>query len=86
MTKKKLIPVQILKSDKFQNLLPVSSKILFIGMLVYSDYAGFIHNPVFVIDELGASFDDFNLLVGMGFLQVDDCGVYVASEEDYFHE
>ena len=85
MIKRKLIPVQILKSDKFQ-MLPVSSKVLFIGMLVYSDYAGFIRNSVFLLDDLGASLDDLNLLIRMGFVQVVDSGVYVVSEEVYFNE
>lgn len=85
MLTRKLIPVQILKSDKFQ-MLPVSSKILFIGMLVYSDYTGFIRNSFLLLDDLGASFDDLNLLIRMGFVQVVDYGLYVACEEVYFNE
>lgn len=37
---RKLIPVNITKTDKFQ-MMPVSSKLLFFEMLVRSDDAGF---------------------------------------------
>lgn len=51
---RKLIPVKILKSNRFQ-LMPVSSRVLFIEMLVHSDYDGFINNSASIIDDCGAS-------------------------------
>lgn len=54
---RKLIPVKILKSNRFQ-LMPVSSRVLFIEMLVHSDYDGFINNSASIIDDCGASIDD----------------------------
>ena len=84
---RKLIPVKILKSNRFQ-LMPVSSRVLFIEMLVHSDYDGFINNSASIIDDCGASIDDLNLLISKGFGRFvkDKNSFYVVSEEVYFHE
>lgn len=65
---RKLIPVNITKTDKFQ-MMPVSSKLLFFEMLVRSDYDGFINNSASIIDDCGASLDDLNLLISKGFVR-----------------
>lgn len=87
MITRKLIPVKILKSNRFQ-LMPVSSKLLFFEMLVRSDDAGFLNNSASVLDECGASLDDLNLLISKGFVRFvkDKNSFYVVSEEVYFHE
>ena len=84
---RKLIPVKILKSNRFQ-LMPVSSRVLFIEMLVHSDYDGFINNSASIIDDCGASIDDLNLLISKGFVRFVKYknSFYVVSEEVYFHE
>ena len=84
---RKLIPVKILKSNRFQ-LMPVSSRVLFIEMLVRSDDAGFLNNAASVLDKCGASLDDLNLLISKGFVRFvkDKNSFYVVSEEVYFHE
>lgn len=84
---RKLIPVKILNSNRFQ-LMPVSSKLLFFEMLVRSDDAGFLNNSASVLDECGASLDDLNLLISKGFVRFvkDKNSFYVVSEEVYFHE
>lgn len=84
---RKLIPVNITKTDKFQ-MMPVSSKLLFFEMLVRSDDAGFINNSASIIDGCGASLDDLNLLISKGFVRFikDKNSFYVVSEEVYFHE
>lgn len=84
---RKLIPVKILKSNRFQ-MMPVSSKLLFFEMLVRSDDAGFLNNSASVLDECGASLDDLNLLISKGFVRFvkDKNSFYVVSEEVYFHE
>lgn len=84
---RKLIPVKILKSNRFQ-LMPVSSRVLFIEMLVHSDYDGFINNSASIIDDCGASLDDLNLLISKGFVRFvkDKNSFYVVFEEVYFHE
>lgn len=84
---RKLIPVNITKTDKFQ-MMPVSSKLLFFEMLVRSDDAGFLNNSASVLDECGASLDDLNLLISKGFIRFvkDKNSFYVVSEEVYFHE
>lgn len=84
---RKLIPVKILKSNRFQ-LMPMSSKLLFFEMLVRSDDAGFLNNSASVLDECGASIDDLNLLISKGFVRFvkDKNSFYVVSEEVYFHE
>lgn len=84
---RKLIPVNITKTDKFQMML-VSSKLLFFEMLVRSDDAGFINNSASIIDDCGASIDDLNLLISKGFVRFvkDKNSFYVVSEEVYFHE
>ena len=65
---RKLIPVNITKTDKFQ-MMPVSSKLLFFEMLVRSDDAGFLNNAASVLDKCGASLDDLNLLISKGFVR-----------------
>lgn len=84
---RKLIPVNITKTDKFQ-MMPASSKLLFFEMLVRSDDAGFLNNFASVLDECGASIDDLNLLISKGFVRFvkDKNSFYVVSEEVYFHE
>lgn len=84
---RKLIPVKILKSNRFQ-LMPVSSRVLFIEMLVHSDYDGFINNSASIIDECVASLDDLNLLISKGFVRFvkEKSSFYVVSEEVYFNE
>ncbi len=84
---RKLIPVNITKTDKFQ-MMPVSSKLLFFEMLVCSDDAGFINNSASIIDDCGASIDDLNLLISKGFVRFvkDKNSFYVVSEEVYCHE
>ena len=84
---RKLIPVNITKTDKFQ-MMPVSSRVLFIEMLVHSDYDGFINNSASIIDDCGASLDDLNLLISKGFVRFvkDKNSFYVVSEEVYCHE
>lgn len=84
---RKLIPVKILKSNRFQ-LMPVSSRVLFIEMFVHSDYDGFINNSASIIDDCGASIDDLNLLISKGFVRFvkDKNSFYVVSEEVYFNE
>lgn len=84
---RKLIPVNITKTDKFQ-MMPASSKLLFFEMLVRSDDAGFLNNSASIIDECGASIDDLNLLISKGFVRFikDKNSFYVVSEEVYFHE
>ena len=84
---RKLIPVKILKSNRFQ-LMPVSSRVLFIEMLVHSDYDGFINNSASIIDDCGASIDDLNLLISNGFVRfvTEKSSFYVVSEEVYFNE
>lgn len=81
MIKRKLIPVNITKTDKFQ-MMPVSSKLLFFEMLVRSDDAAS------VLDKCGASIDDLNLLISKGFVRFvkEKSSFYVVSEEVYFHE
>lgn len=68
--------------------MPVSSRVLFIEMLVHSDDAGFLNNSASVLDECGASLDDLNLLISKGFVRFvkDKNSFYVVSEEVYFHE
>ena len=68
--------------------MPVSSRVLFIEMLVHSDDAGFLNNSASVLDECGASIDDLNLLISKGFVRFikDKNSFYVVSEEVYFHE
>lgn len=84
---RKLIPVKILKSNRFQ-MMPMSSKLLFFEMLVRSDDAGFLNNSASVLDECGASLDDLNLLISKGFVRFvkEKSSFYVVSEEVYFHE
>lgn len=84
---RKLIPVKILKSNRFQ-LMPVSSRVLFIEMLVHSDYDGFINNSASIIDDCGVSIDDLNLLISKGFVRFvkEKSSFYVVSEEVYFNE
>lgn len=85
MIKRKPLPVNIIKGDNFQ-MMPVSAKLLFYEMVVYSDDAGFVSNSCSILSKEEASPDNLKMLIAKGFVRVADGGYYVLSEEVYFHE
>lgn len=85
MITRKLMPVNIIKGDNFQ-MMPMSTKLLFYEMVVYSDDSGFISNSCSILNKAEASPDNLKMLIAKGFVRVVDGGYYVVSEEDYFHE
>ncbi len=79
MIKRRMISLDIIKSDNYQEM-PMSSKYLYIELLLRADDAGIIDDAYAIIRLLGASSDDLKLLIAKGYLIVLDRGLYVVSD------
>lgn len=67
---------QITRSDAFLSM-PVSARELYFQVLSDADNDGFVDNPRSLVKMLGASFDDYNLLVFKKFIIEFESGVIV---------
>lgn len=74
-----MISLDIIKSDNYQEM-PMSSKYVYFELLVRADDAGIIDDAYSIMRLLGASSDDFKLLIAKGYLIVVDRGLYVVSD------
>lgn len=79
MIKRRMISLDIIKSDNYQEM-PMSSKYVYFELLVRADDAGIIDDAYSIMRLLGASSDDFKLLIAKGYLIVVDRGLYVVSD------
>ena len=79
MIKRRMISLDIIKSDNYQEM-PMSSKYVYFELLVRADDAGIIDDAYSIKRLLGASSDDFKLLIAKGYLIVVDRGLYVVSD------
>ena len=79
MIKRRMISLDIIKSNRYQEM-PISSKYLYIELLVRADDAGIIDDSYSIMRMLGASNDDLKLLIAKGYLLVVDKGLYVVSD------
>lgn len=79
MIKRRMISLDIIKSNRYQEM-PISSKYLYIELLVRADDAGIIDDSYSIMRMLGASTDDLKLLIAKGYLIVVGEGLYVVSD------
>lgn len=79
MIKRRMISLDIIKSNRYQEM-PISSKYLYIELLVRADDAGIIDDSYSIMRMLGASNDDLKLLIAKGYLLVVNEGLYVVSD------
>lgn len=79
MIKRRMISLDIIKSNRYQEM-PISSKYLYIELLVRADDAGIIDDSYSIMRMLGASTDDLKLLIVKGYLIVVEDGLYVVSD------
>lgn len=79
MIKRRMISLDIIKSNRYQEM-PISSKYLYIELLVRADDAGIIDDSYSIMRMLGSSTDDLKLLIAKGYLIVVDEGLYVVSD------
>lgn len=79
MIKRRMISLDIIKSDNYQEM-PMSSKYLYFELLVRADDVGIIDDAYAIMRLLGASSDDLKLLIAKGYLIVLDRGLYVVSD------
>lgn len=79
MIKRRMISLDIIKSDNYQEM-PMSSKYLYTELLVRADDVGIIDDAYAIMRLLGTSSDDIKLLIAKGYLILVDRGVYVVSD------
>jgi len=76
MAQKRMFSLQIVDSDAFLDM-PVSSQLLYFHLSMRADDEGFIGNPKRIIRTIGASDDDFKILLAKRFLLPFESGVVV---------
>jgi len=76
MAERRMFSKQIIDSDAFLNM-PLSSQVLYFHLSMRADDDGFINNTQKIIRMIGASPDDFNILVAKKFILTFDSGVIV---------
>lgn len=69
----------VIDSDMFLNM-PLSSQVLYFHLAMRADDDGFINNTQKIIRMIGASPDDFNILVAKQFILTFDSGVIVIRD------
>lgn len=76
MAQKRMFSLQIVDSDAFLDM-PVSTQLLYFHLSMRADDEGFIGNPKRIIRTIGASDDDFKILLAKRFLLPFESGVVV---------
>lgn len=76
MAERRMFSKQIIDSDAFLNM-PLSSQVLYFHLSMRADDDGFVNNPQKITRMVGASIDDFNILVAKKFILTFDNGVIV---------
>lgn len=76
MAERRMFSKQIIDSDAFLNM-PLSSQVLYFHLSMRADDDGFVNNPQKITRMVGASPDDFNILVAKKFILTFDNGVIV---------
>ena len=76
MAERRMFSKQIVDSDAFLNM-PLSSQVLYFHLAMRADDDGFINNTQKIMRMIGASPDDFNILVAKKFILTFDSGVIV---------
>lgn len=79
MIKRRMIALDVIKSNRYQEM-PVSTKYLYIELLVRADDAGIIDDSYSIMRMTGASSDDLRLLVAKGYVIAVNDEVYVIAD------
>lgn len=79
MIKRRMIALDVIKSNRYQEM-PVSTKYLYIELLVRADDAGIIDDSYSIMRMTGASSDDLKLLVAKGYVIAVNDEVYVIAD------
>ena len=74
-----MIALDVIKSNKYQEM-PVSSKCLYIELLIRADDAGIIDDSYSIMRMTGASTDDLKLLIAKGYVIAVGDEVYVIAD------
>lgn len=93
MANRRMFSKQIVDSDAFLDM-PASSQLLYFHLNMQADDDGFVGNPKKVIRTIGASSDDFKILVAKRFILTFETGVMVIKhwklhnyiQNDRYHE
>ena len=76
MAERRMFSKTIIESDYFIEL-PFSSQALYLHMCMYADDDGFINNSKMIQRMIGASEDDYKMLINSGFIFGFDSGIAV---------
>jgi hypothetical protein len=76
MAQKRMFSLQIVDTDAFLEM-PMTSQLLYFHLAMRADDEGFVGNPKRVIKMLGASEDDFKILIAKRFVLTFESGVVV---------
>lgn len=77
MAQKRMFSLHIVDSDAFLDM-PVSTQLLYFHLCMRADDEGFVGNPKKIIRMIGASDDDYKLLVVKRFLLIFESSVMVV--------
>ncbi|MBS0978696.1 replisome organizer [Levilactobacillus brevis] len=79
MAQRRMMSKQITETDMFMDL-PLSSQALYLHLIMNADDDGFLGNSKTILRMVGASNDDFKLLVAKQFIIVFDDGITVIKD------
>lgn len=79
MIKRRMIALDVIKSNKYQEM-PVSTKCLYIELLIRADDAGIIDDSYSIMRMTGASTDDLKLLIAKGYVIAVGDELYVIAD------
>ena len=93
MAERRMFSGKITESDAFLDM-PMTSQCLYFHLNMYADDEGFVRNPKRIQRMIGASDDDFNVLIAKNFVITYESGVIVIKHwkmhnlirKDRFHE
>lgn len=79
MAQRRMLSKQITETDMFMDL-PLSSQALYLHLIMNADDDGFLGNAKTVLRMVGASNDDFKLLIAKQFIITFDDGITVIKD------
>ncbi|AVK62446.1 DNA replication protein [Lactobacillus sp. CBA3605] len=79
MAQRRMLSKQITETDMFMDL-PLSSQALYLHLIMNADDDGFLGNAKTILKMVGASNDDFKLLIAKQFIIVFDDGIAVIKD------
>lgn len=93
MAERRMFTGKITESDAFLEM-PLSSQCLYFHLCMYADDEGFVKNPKRIQRMVGATDDDFRVLIGKRFVLSYESGIIVIKHwrmhnwirKDRFHE